>query len=292
MSVSPGPEVLAQVPGGAEGAPLEVRPLTGGLTNRSFLVVTPQGRYVVRLGTKHDALLAIDRRTEIAAQRLAATRQVAPRIVHADAASGLLIAEYAEGRCWTGADFADPRQIDRLGARLALLHSLDARSVPDLALLDPVALARGYAARIAASVPDERRRLAALVTEAEQRRVGSGALTRKPALVHSDLHGSNLVDGGSLQLIDWEYAALADPLHDVACVLTYYPQAVPHAARLLAALGLEVTATSAALGATIWLFQLLTCLWYRARRLAVPPTPADLAAEQRAVHALVHNKSL
>ena len=69
--ITPGSEVLARVPGAADG-PLEVSRLRGGLTNRSFLVGTVRGRYVVRLGAGADALLAIDRRTEAAAQRLAA----------------------------------------------------------------------------------------------------------------------------------------------------------------------------------------------------------------------------
>lgn len=292
---TPDPGMLAHVPGATSGAPPEVRALTGGLMSRSFLVATSEGRYVLRLGTTYDTLLAIDRRVETAVQRLAAAAQVAPRVVHADVASGLLIAEYVEGRSWSAADFADPGQIDRLGARLAKLQAIDVRATPGLALLDPVALARGYAGRIGAVAPGEQEQLAQLLAESERRSQDSGASDRRPVLAHSDLHGSNLVDGGPLWLIDWEYAALADPLHDVACVLAYYPQAAPHAARLLAALGLERAATPGALEAAVWLFQLLVFLWYRARRTAVAPTAEELAAERRAARALAslrHNRSL
>ena len=34
-------------------------------------------------------------------------------------------------------------------------------------------------------------------------------------------------------LLDWEYAAVADPLFDLACMLAYYPQAAAHADALL-----------------------------------------------------------
>jgi aminoglycoside phosphotransferase (APT) family kinase protein len=274
---------------------VQVEALTGGLTNRSFRVTTSRGRYVVRLGTAYDALLAIDRRLETRVQRLAAGVCVAPRVVDADIASGLLITEYVEGRSWTAVDFTDPRQIDRLGERLAALQAIDARATPGLARLDPVALARGYVRRIVAAAPEEQRQLAPLLTGAERRWRDSGAFARSPVLAHSDLHGSNLVDGTRLWLIDWEYAALADPLHDVACVLAYHPEVVPHLPRLLAALGLERVATPAVLDAAIWLFQLLVFLWYRARRVAVAASTAEQAAEERAALALaslVHNRNL
>ena len=75
MSATPGPDVLARVPGADSAMPLQVQPLTGGLASRSFLVTTSRGRYVVRLGTDYDTLLAIDRCVETRVQRLAATRR-------------------------------------------------------------------------------------------------------------------------------------------------------------------------------------------------------------------------
>ena len=44
-------------------------------------------------------------------------------------------------------------------------------------------------------------------------------------LVHGDATAGNVLDDGRLWLIDWEYAQLADPVFDLAVVLTYYPQA-------------------------------------------------------------------
>ncbi|MGE3667868.1 MAG: phosphotransferase, partial [Steroidobacteraceae bacterium] len=218
-----------------------------------------------------------------------------PRVVHADIASGLLITEYVDGRGWTDVDFTDRVGIDRLCAQLARLQGIDARAVPGLGVLDPLALARGYVARIGAAAPEEQPHLAQLLTESERHWRDCGATARHPVLAHSDLHGSNLVDGERLWLIDWEYAALADPLHDVACLLAYYPQAAPHTGRMLAALGLERVATPAMLDAAVWLFQLLVFLWYRARRVAVAPCALEQSAEARAARALVplvHNRSL
>lgn len=294
MNGGPGRDALVHVPGalvrGRIDPQVEVRPLHGGLTNRSFLVTTTAGRHVVRLGTAFDALLAIDRTAETAAQRLAAAAGIAPPVEYADTASGLLITRYVEGHGWTAGDFATAAQIDRLGERLRCLHALETGAGCGLAFLDPVARAREYVARIVPAAPGERAALERLLTDAEARLPDTGAGTREPCIVHSDLHGSNLVDGGALWLIDWEYAALADPLHDAACVLAYHPQAAPHARRLFAAMDLEVG--PGAVAAAVWLFRLLVFLWYRARRVAAAPSAADLAAEQGAASALVHNRNL
>jgi len=288
--IAPGDDVLARVPGAADG-PFEVAALRGGLTNRSFLVGTALGRFVVRLGTGADALLGIDRHTEAAAQRLAATVAVAPRVIDADESSGLLITEYVAGRAWGQSDFATPGQIDRLGSQLARLHALDAHASANLPARDPLAAAHGYVARIVQEAPGERAALTRLLGQAADAHLASGAGARPATLVHSDLHGSNIVDGEGLWLIDWEYAALADPLQDVASVLAYHPDAAAHAGRLLDAVGLgDVTRRD--LLAAVWMFQLLVFLWYRVRRLAVAPTSADLAAERRAHAALVHNGNL
>ena len=104
----------------------------------------------------------------------------------------------------------------------------------------------------------------------------------RPTLFHSDPHHSNLIEleDGRLLLIDWEYAAVGDPLFDVACVLAYYPAATPHALRLLQAAGLAAQATPEMLEHEVWLYSLLGYLWYRARRLEVSGTDAELAAER------------
>lgn len=288
--IAPDAAVLARVPGAADG-PLVVSRLRGGLTNRSFLVGTAQGRFVVRLGTDADALLAIDRRSEAAAQRLAAAAGIAPRVIDADESTGLLITGYVVGRAWDDGDFSTPGQVERLGAQLAQLHALDTRPAARLASLDTLVAARGYVARITSEAPGESADLARLLGQAAALHVASGADARRATLVHSDLHGSNIIEGDGLWLIDWEYAALADPLQDVASVLACYPQAMPHAARLLGASGLGGV-TQRELLAAVWMFRLLVFLWYRARRMAVTPTPADLAAERRAHAGLVHNGNL
>ena len=99
--------------------------------------------------------------------------------------------------------------------------------------------------------------------------------------MHHDLHASNLIDApDAVKLIDWECAAVSDPLLDVACILSYYETARAQAPLLLHHAGLE-SVTRSQLAAAVWLFELHTLLWYRERRQRRHPTDSELAAERR-----------
>jgi aminoglycoside phosphotransferase (APT) family kinase protein len=88
--------------------------------------------------------------------------------------------------------------------------------------------------------------------------------------------------------IDWEYAQVADPLHDLACILAYYPRALAHGALLLEAAGLDETgATPAMLAELTDVFVLVTYLWYRARRVARTVPATDLQLESTALRRLL-----
>jgi thiamine kinase-like enzyme len=106
-----------------------------------------------------------------------------------------------------------------------------------------------------------------------------GSHERAPTLIHGDLHHSNLIGDKRLYLLDWEYAAVTDPLFDLACLIAYYPRAALHATALLRAAGLERDASLEMLEHATWVYVLLSYLWYRARRLDHAPHASELALE-------------
>ena len=88
----------------------------------------------------------------------------------------------------------------------------------------------------------------------------------KPAIVHNDLYHLNLIEAERIYLIDWEYAAVADPIFDLACVLAYYPQA--ERMRRSCSMRPASAEPSAALSAGAAVYSCcLSFLWYRRRRL-------------------------
>jgi thiamine kinase-like enzyme len=88
--------------------------------------------------------------------------------------------------------------------------------------------------------------------------------------------------------IDWEYAQVGDPLLDLACVMAYYPRSASHGGLLISAAGLdEHGVTGKNLSDLTHVFNLLTYLWYRARRVARTVPATDLQVESSALRRLV-----
>jgi len=141
--------------------------------------------------------------------------------------------------------------------------------------------ARRYAASIVNADPEDRTRIEDLLGRGDEALRRAHSAQRAACIVHSDLHHGNVLTADRIYFIDWEFAQLGDPLLDLACVLAYYPKAVTHGALLIEAAGLSpVGADEAALGELTRVFNLLTYLWYRARRLtrSVPATDLQLEA--------------
>ena len=259
--------VLTRVPGLAHGeAPLAIALLPGGSTNRNAFVRTRLGAFVVRTNLAHGARHELDRRREALLQSAAAAAGFAPEVVWADPAGAVLISVYVPGRVWSPADIADARQLVRLGERLRELHALPA---PDIVAFEAAATGRRYRGSIPARDSRDAAQLDAWVEEIAKLEVLLAAEHRPRTIIHGDLHCSNVLDGGELVLVDWEYAGLADPLYDLGCILAHEPAACSHALPLLAAAGLAGNATEESLARAMRLYELLSALWSRV--IAAPP---------------------
>jgi thiamine kinase len=278
--------LLQHVPGCENGdAPYSQELLGGGKVNRSFLVRTRRGRFVVRLNDNTGLDPGLDRDREIALHGVAAEAGIAPHIIYACPDRSCLITDYVEGRLWTPHYFTRMRDLRALGQRLRTLHGLNA---PPLPRFDPMVAARRYADAIARARPEEVPRLESLLARGVEALQASDSAQREPCIVHNDLHEGNVLTADRVYLIDWEYAQRGDPLLDLACILAYYPRAVPHAPLLLEAAGLDAAGvTPGMLVELTRVFNLLTYLWYRARRLERNVPATDLQVEHSALRRLL-----
>jgi thiamine kinase-like enzyme len=215
----------------ALGAGVRATPLAGGLANRSWLVSSAVGRWVVRLAGASDSRFAINRVAEYQVQAVAAAFGFAPAVVHAAPAEGLLVSEHLAGRTWTRADLCSPDGIRSLGARLSELHSLppprtvrriDVHEVLTHYLELPEAGARAFP------------------REDISARLRWSLATYKAGpsvLCHNDLHHLNIIAGERLVFVDWEYAGVGDPLLELAAVIGYHDLDAGQREALLAAHG-------------------------------------------------------
>jgi len=257
-------EALTRVPGWDPSSGLLPSPLQSGKHNRAFRVQTRAGDFVVRLQAPGAGVLGVDRARESTLSALAAAHGIAPALVYAEPDGLCSITQFVCGEVWSPARMREPAALRRLAEALRSLHSIP---TPEVAPFDVLALMRQHCERLGKADPAHGRSLEHLLRAAESQYESIGGSTRRPSIVHNDLHHSNIIDGGGLILIDWEYAAVTDPLFDLACVLAYYPETQTMGAMLLEHSGLASSATVAMLRTAAALFRTLNELWARVGRL-------------------------
>jgi aminoglycoside phosphotransferase (APT) family kinase protein len=228
------------VPGCENGdAPYSQELLGGGKVNRSFLVRTRRGRFVVRLN-ENAIRSGLDREREIALHTAAAGAGIAPtssmparpvlpdhRLRRGPAVDASLLHAHARP--------ALARQ------RLRSLHALRRRRC--------ALRSHGGRAPLRGPSSSEPARSGALAHcwSAATRRCALGSKQRAACIVHSDLHHGNVLTADRIYFIDWEYAQVGDPLLDLACVHGVLPARRRTARCCSSAAGLDDAASTPAM---------------------------------------------
>ena len=187
--------------------PRSVHELPGGLTNRNYKVVTPDGTFVARLSSGGSELLSIDRDCEYRNSVIAAAAGAGAPVVEYRPQDRMLVVGYIEGRTFGPADVAHPGNIPRVADACRRLHS-GARFVNDFDMFDIqrryLAVARSHGFRIPAGYDD----LVPQFSAAEQ-----ALAVRAEGTVpcNNDLLAANFIDDGDrIWLIDYELSGNND----------------------------------------------------------------------------------
>jgi thiamine kinase-like enzyme len=206
-------DVLARVAGlPCWRGKVDPKPLTGGITNRNFVVEDAGRRFVVRIGgdIPHHGIV---RSTELAASRAACAAGVSPAVVHAE--PGALVLDFVEGRTFGPQDVRDPANLTRLVDLVRRAH----RDIPrHLRGPGPIFwvfhVVRDYGHELAAHHSRYVPTLPDLLGRAE--RLGAAVGPIDIVFGHNDLLAANFIDDGRrLWLVDWDYAGFNSPLFDL-----------------------------------------------------------------------------
>jgi hypothetical protein len=114
------------------GRELALSPLSGGITNRNYLVTPSDGRdrYVIRLAGNDTYLLGISREVEHAATVAAAGVGVGPEVAAFIRPEGYLVTRFIDGGPLPEADAHAPRNLARVALALRRFH--DVPAIPGL----------------------------------------------------------------------------------------------------------------------------------------------------------------
>ncbi len=196
------------------GRTLTLTPLSGGITNRNFLVDASgtAERWVVRLAGNDTHLLGISRDVEHAATVAAAGVGVGPEVTAFIRPEGYLLTRFIEGTPVTDAAVHRPETIARIADAIRRVHGGPA--IPGLFVpLRIVEAYRALAADRGVAIPPSYDAALAVA-----RRIERALLARpiEPRPCHNDLLNANFIeDGERIRIVDWEYAGMGDPFFDL-----------------------------------------------------------------------------
>jgi thiamine kinase-like enzyme len=216
------------------GRQLTLRPLSGGITNRNFLVeaAATTDRWVIRLAGNDTHLLGISREVEHAATVAAAGVGVGPEVTAFIRPEGYLVTRFIVGSPVSDEAVHRPETLRRVADSLRRIH--DGPAIPGLFV--PFRIVEAYRALAAARgvrIPVEYE-LAQSVT----RRIELAFLTNPVELrpCHNDLLNANFIDDGTrIRIVDWEYAGMGDPFFDLGNFSINHELTADEDAELLAA---------------------------------------------------------
>ena len=190
---------------------IDVEPLTGGLSNESWLVSDGAGKHVVRIGKDYPFHHVI-REREISVARAAHTKGFAPAVEYAE--HGLMVSAYVEARTWTEDDMcAQPERI------ALLLHDFHHKMPMEITgpgfMFWVFHVIRDYARTLEAGGSSHIAKLPQYLRIAKDLEEAQVPL---PIIFgHNDLLPANFLDDGKrLWLIDFEYSGFNTAIFDLA----------------------------------------------------------------------------
>lgn len=191
--------------------------LEGGLTNMNYKVTIDNNHYFFRLGTKENSLLNISLEKEFNASITASCLGIAPKVIHYCPKECVLVSEFIQSAS-EPVNLRDIEMQQKICQSLRELHFFKIEFQGTLCPFETIKLYWQNALSAGALFPE-------LLEESIFPLVDQICATlevewnRVPC--HNDLHiGNFLNDGQKIWIIDWEYAAMGDPLFDLATLVS------------------------------------------------------------------------
>lgn len=216
----------------------EVTLLSGGLCNVNVRVGQGSRPLLVRFLSRADIANPIDRQSEFAHQRVAASHRLAPQpLVYypieqllasnnelwsrlATQFSGVIVADYCAGQALTSAAGIRPSQLESVASLLATLHQIpdqltaarrDIRSEPTTPFTRLAHYWQLFCGQYPGDIDLYQRLIGQILSE-----IGEINITRR-CLIHGDVNPGNIIiNGRQARFIDWEYSDFDDPYIDLA----------------------------------------------------------------------------
>jgi thiamine kinase-like enzyme len=195
-----------------QGKQVEIRPLSGGLTNTNYRVDVDGKPHFVRIPGAKTELLAIDRQNEYYNSKAAAEAGVGPKVLYHLPEYDVMVLEFIIGETMSNENLQRPGMPTRIGTSIKMLHH-GPRFMTDFNMFRLTEYYLEVCAQQNATIPPRYPQRIPAVKQIEQ------ALSVRPLQTvpcNNDLLAENYIDDGKLlRLIDFEYSGNNDPCFEL-----------------------------------------------------------------------------
>ena len=215
-------ELISRVFGKPEMQIKNLRPLRLGMTNKSFIFELNNNKYIFRIPGAGTEVL-INRKQEYAVYKAIEPLDISDKIIYFDQLTGVKISQFEENM-----HIADPHNPEDLEACMWIARKLHTSGIT-------VRHRFNFRERINFYEKQAEAKHGILFYDYAEIREKMNSLLdlldtlKKPeALTHIDLICDNfIISDGDVKLLDWEYAAMCDPLADLAMfsIYSYFSEA-------------------------------------------------------------------
>lgn len=205
--------ILQRLPQFASAKSIEVKELTGGITNKNYKITTDGESYVLRMGGNETKYLGIDRAVEYESSRLAAQIGIAPEPIAFLDPEGYIVARFISGKSIPAEEIGTEEKIARVVQSMKAYHNIE--KFPGS--FSPFRVAEEYAKTARSfnvQLPPKMDWYLEKSREIEQAIYSHEPLQLRPC--HNDLLNGNFIDDGTrIRILDWEYAGMGDIFFDL-----------------------------------------------------------------------------
>jgi len=195
-----------------QGKPVEIKPLSGGLTNTNYRVDVAGVPHFVRIPGAKTELLAVDRRNEHFNSQAAAQTGVGPKVLFHIPEYDAMVLEFIIGQTMSNQALQAPGMPTRIAKSIKLLHS-GPRFLTEFNMFRLTEFYLKICAEHEVAIPERYPERLPAIKKIEE------ALAARPlplAPCNNDLLAENYIDDGHLlRLIDYEYSGDNDPCFEL-----------------------------------------------------------------------------
>jgi len=210
---------LAEIPDFDHNATLKYHYLAKGITNENYRLSLNGKNYVLRINSPDTKRLGLQRKNEIRILQEVTPLSLAPEHVFYSEEQDFFLNKWLYGKIWEKTDLEIPINLNQLAQRLKQLHALPCHHLPRINIMNRIDQYRKMIVQRHGELPSIERRLITLAINI----LGTTGHALAPCLCHNDLLSANILTSSTrnnkhVQFIDWEYAAVNDPLFELAVI--------------------------------------------------------------------------